>query len=195
MGHTPTDPDGEATISEQRERFRALFAEEYPAVLAFAMRRVEDRQAAEDVAAETWLVAWRRRDAMPPCSRAWLLAVARKVIANSRRARRRQDALVAKLRGASPTGVGHPTESSAEAAVNAFNRLARSDREVLALVVWEELTPGQAAEVLDIPAARLSVRLHRAKKRFRDQLRLAAIPDGAPDPITAARTLTRMESP
>ena len=43
-----------------------LFRAYYPAVLAFAIRRLPDRGAAEDAASETFAVAWRRRDCRTP---------------------------------------------------------------------------------------------------------------------------------
>lgn len=48
--------------------------------------------------------------------------------------------------------------------------LSAGDQEILSLVAWEELTPAEAAEVLSIPVARFSVRLHRAKQRLRGRL-------------------------
>jgi predicted RNA polymerase sigma factor len=41
-------------------RFAACFERHYPRVLAYGLRRLPDRAAAEDAAAETFLVAWRR---------------------------------------------------------------------------------------------------------------------------------------
>lgn len=80
-----------------RERLEALWNAHYAEVFAFALRRLGDREAALDAAAETFLVAWRRLDAVPDMSRAWLFGVAIKVMANTRRGRRRGDALIARL--------------------------------------------------------------------------------------------------
>ena len=55
-------------LGEQRgadDRFETCFRDHYPAVLAFAIRRLPDRAAAEDAASETFAVAWRRRDLIP----------------------------------------------------------------------------------------------------------------------------------
>lgn len=48
----------------------------------------------------------------------------------------------------------------------ALGRLAPTDREILTLTAWEGLSCAEVSEVLGIPAGRVSVRLHRAKKRF-----------------------------
>src|SRR6266540_1230 len=71
-------------------RFDVAFDSHYLMVLAFAIRRMESRAEAEDVAAETFAVAWRRRDAMPDAPLPWLYAVALRVIANHRRSSRRR---------------------------------------------------------------------------------------------------------
>ena len=81
---------------DDTERFRALFAAHRSAVLAYARRRV-DPDAAADVVAETFLVAWRRLDAVPDDALPWLYGVARKVVGNQRRAQRRSQALVERL--------------------------------------------------------------------------------------------------
>jgi RNA polymerase sigma factor (sigma-70 family) len=162
-------------ISEQlaRERLESLWNAHYADVLAFGLRRLADREAADDVAAETFLVAWRRLDAIPlDAVRPWLLGVANKVIANSRRGRRRTEALIAKLEQTHVPAVDELPEQTG-AAVAAFNRLKSRDREVLALVVWEDLAPWEAAAVLGISTSKFSVRLHRAKQRLRKELERA----------------------
>ena len=58
-------------------------------------------------------------------------------------------------------------------------------RRYCSLVAWEELTPAEAAEVLSIPVARFSARLHRAKRRLRSLLAAADLPHT--NPITEAR--------
>ena len=162
------DPIGEQLA---RERLEALWNAHYAEVLAFALRRLADRGAADDVAAETFLVAWRRVDAIPAdAARPWLLGVANKVIANSRRGRRRTEALTAKLERTHVNAVDESLSEQGGKAVMAFNRLKASDREVLALVVWEDLAPREAAVVLGISSSRFSVRLHRARQRLRKEL-------------------------
>lgn len=47
------------------EQFSDLYQGHYDAVLRYALRRT-DPEAARDVAAETFLVAWRRLDVVPP---------------------------------------------------------------------------------------------------------------------------------
>ena len=63
----------------------------------------------------------------------------------------------------------------------AWQRLSEGDREVLALIAWEELSVAEASRVVGCPAAVLSVRLHRARRRLE---RLLAQPAGGPCPVS-----------
>jgi RNA polymerase sigma-70 factor (ECF subfamily) len=59
-------------------RFAGLYETHAGAVLAYARRRCGTDEA-EDVLAETFLIAWRRQDDVPPDALPWLYAVARNV--------------------------------------------------------------------------------------------------------------------
>lgn len=52
----------------------------------------------------------------------------------------------------------------------ALRDLAESDRELISLIAWDELTPSQAAQVLGISPVSARVRLHRARARLRKKL-------------------------
>lgn len=156
-----------------------------PRVLAYALRRA-DPEEAKDAVAETFTIAWRRLDRVPEGagSLPWLLATARKVLANRRRAevsRRRLTELAPRVSGHVPDLATSITDAAALR--QAFDALGDRDREVLALVAWDGLTPTEAAVVLGCSAATCSVRLHRARRR------LAALL--APEP---AGTATRGEA-
>ena len=56
---TPTHP------MSRLARFDALFSAHQRHVLAYAMRRTSTPADAEDVAAETFTIAWRKLDAIP----------------------------------------------------------------------------------------------------------------------------------
>jgi len=171
-------------MADERERFERIYREHFRAVLRFALARI-DPDRAKDVAAETFLVAWRRLDDVPNEPRAWLLGVARRVIAGQFRSETRREALAGRLRGA------HSDESSdlAEALADrdevlaAFVALREPDREVLRLVAWDGLTPADAAEVLGVTRVAFAVRLHRARRRLERAL--------APEPLAPAPQKTR----
>ena len=172
-------------MADDRERFERLYRENFRAVLRFAATRI-DPERAKDVAAETFLVAWRRLDDVPAEPRAWLLGVARKVIAGQFRSETRREALTARARGAHMAdAASDPATALADRdeALAAFMTLGARDREVLRLVTWDGLSAGAAAEVLGVTRLAFTVRLHRARRRLERALE--------PDPLPGTPQKTR----
>src|SRR3954447_11307673 len=97
----PSRIENEAALGEElaKVRFGRIYRAQAAAILAYALRRVEDTEDAADVVAETFLVAWRRLDEVPidATARLWLFAVARRVVANQHRAERRRSRLAERL--------------------------------------------------------------------------------------------------
>src|SRR5919109_179996 len=87
---TGTDSADPGRAEAGASRFDAAFEAHYLRILAFAIRRMESRVDAEDVAAETFAVAWRRRNTLPDTPLPWLYAVALRIIANDRRSAHRR---------------------------------------------------------------------------------------------------------
>jgi RNA polymerase sigma-70 factor (ECF subfamily) len=171
---------GRADPASDLRRFEALFLEHAEAVLAYAARR-SDRDTAQEVLADTFVVAWRRLASVPDPALPWLLGVARRVLANERRSFRRAQALTLRL-VLEPRGcVAEPTDEvdarlSAQAALRL---LPPREREVLELLAWEGLSTAEAAEVLECSQRLLAVRVHRARRRLRgylDEAHLASVP-------------------
>jgi RNA polymerase sigma factor (sigma-70 family) len=151
------------------DQFRRLYAGNFEAVLAYAIRRVSQPADAADVVAETFLVAWRRHREMPPGdeARLWLYGVARRVLANHHRGDVRRERLRQRLTSAFASG----TEVSEGFEVReALAGLGEIDREVLMLTAWEGLAPREAAAVLRISPAAVRTRLSRARARLRELL-------------------------
>jgi len=147
-------------------RFEALVAAHQRAVLAYAMRRSESFVDAEDAAAETFTIAWRKLSAIPDEPLPWLYAVARRVLANQRRGNGRRERLAALLRVddiPTPVRVGDDLDGPVFAALAS---LSPADQEILRLVAWEELRNHQIAAVLGITTNAVAIRLHRARARF-----------------------------
>jgi RNA polymerase sigma-70 factor (ECF subfamily) len=153
-------------MADDRERFERIYRENFRAVLRFAASRI-DPERAKDVAAETFLVAWRRLEDVPAEPRAWLLGVARKVIAGQFRSQTRRDALVLRLE-AEPGDSGDlaATVADRDEVLAAFAALRERDREVLRLVAWDGLDAAEAAAVLSVTRLSFAVRLHRARRRL-----------------------------
>ncbi len=156
-------------------RFNRLYREQGRAILAYALRRVAAPEDAADVVAETFLVAWRRFADVPVDDGAllWLYAVAGNVIANQRRAERRRTRLGARLAETLRTEIATHEAPRGEAAevLRAMGDLGPEDRELLMLVGWEGLAPGEAARVLGVTALAARSRLHRARRRLKALLR------------------------
>jgi len=158
-------------MADDRKRFERIYRENFRAVLRFAALRI-DPERAKDVAAETFLVAWRRLDDVPAEPRAWLLGVARKVIAGQFRSETRRDALTARVQGElhdEPADLAGAI-AERESMLTAFAALRERDREVLRLVAWDGLSPAEAAEVLGVTRLAFAVRLHRARRRLEHEL-------------------------
>ena len=158
---TPTSP---------LARFEALFAAHQRAILAYAMRRSDTLADAEDVAAETFAIAWRKLAAIPGEPLPWLYAVARRVLANQRRGNGRRERLAALLRVddiPTPVRAGEDLDGPV---FEALASLSPADQEILRLVAWEDLRNHQIAEVLGITPNAVAIRLHRARARFTDAL-------------------------
>jgi RNA polymerase sigma-70 factor (ECF subfamily) len=159
------------TPTSRLARFDALFTAHQRHVLAYAMRRTQGSADAEDVAAETFTIAWRKFDAVPAAEPLpWLYAVARRVLANHRRGNGRRERLAALLRVedvATPIRAGEDRDGPAFVALAS---LSPADQEILRLVAWEELGNQQIAAVLGITPNAVAIRLHRARTRFADAL-------------------------
>ncbi|WP_436533210.1 RNA polymerase sigma factor [Actinoplanes sp. HUAS TT8] len=166
------------TLKPDREqRFRSLFADTYPEMLRFAQRRVHPSHA-EDVAADAFLVAWRRLEEAPSRGDdlwAWLFGIARNCLLNTRRGLGRQDALAVRIAGyTTPLDFTVTSEEDGTAQrldlAAAWGRLSDGEQETLALTVFEQLTSSQAAMVLGIGAATYRLRLLRARRALRRHL-------------------------
>ena len=141
-----------------------LFADHARAVRAYALRRV-DPATADDVVSDVFVVAFRRLEVIPEPPLPWLLATARKIIANERRATSRRERLSADLQPLQ-AGVWRDEHGDDHALLAGLARLSERDREAILLVAWEELDPASAAAVLGCSRATFSVRLHRARRRL-----------------------------
>lgn len=155
-------------------RFTAIYGEHHPTVYAYAVSRV-GRQLADDVVGDTFLVAWRKLDAVPAAPLPWLLAVARNVVRERYRDEVRQAALAAELAAWVQEETDDVAEGVAEraAVLAALARLGDDDRELLTLMAWHDLSARDAARVVGCSTATFFVRLHRARRRLREAMTAA----------------------
>ncbi|MFN0155408.1 MAG: RNA polymerase sigma factor [Gaiella sp.] len=148
--------------------FEELFARAGEPLLRYLQRRAPAH--AEDVMAEVFLVAWRRRADVPepPQDLLWLYGVARRQLANTSRGVRRLLRLRARLASERIVDVvdagddGDDTES-VRAALASLNP---ADAELLRLLGWEELSHREAASVLGLSENAVALRASRARKKL-----------------------------
>lgn len=170
--------DSSDTGPARRARFEAVYAEYHTAIYAYVYRRLPEGMAdVPDVVAEVFTVAWRRLDALPGGSevRLWLYGVARRSVADYRRARQRRLRLVERLRSDTrtrPTG-SDTADGDHDQLSNAIERLPDKDREVLRLVLWDGCSHAEAATMLGCSVHAVAVRLHKAKSRLRQDPQLS----------------------
>lgn len=161
------------------EAFAELYDRHAAAIFRFAARRL-GRQAAEDLIAETFLVAFRRRESYDLSrldARPWLYGIAVNVIGKHRRAEVRM------LRALARTGVDPLTDGGVERAddrlaagalrrelAGALAALPAENREVLLLVAWADLSYEEVGCALGIPIGTVRSRLSRARRKVRDEL-------------------------
>jgi len=159
----------------REERFTAVYRSHCAQVERYVMRRVP-ADAVADVVAEVFLTAWRKADDLPRADALpWLYGVARRVLANDRRARQRRADLVGLMAGQPERQlVGATDEVVARADLaRAMRGLSESDQEVVRLVLWEELTCSEAAIALGCSPVAARVRMHRARRRLRRRFEAA----------------------
>jgi RNA polymerase sigma factor (sigma-70 family) len=160
---------------ERQDAFALIYEANYPRVAAYARRRAGEPDA-DDVIAETFLVAWRRLDEMPlgELTLPWLYGVARRVLSQRMRSSRRRDRLVARLGRVGGRDDVAITEAETlddrEVVRMALNRLRPQDQELLRLAEWEDLDAPQLARILNCSTNAIAIRLHRAHKRFAQAL-------------------------
>ena len=157
--------EGWRTLSEvvdAQARFEAVYRAHAGAVRTYVRRR-SDAQTADDVVADVFVVAWRRLDDVPDDPLPWLLGVARRTLANSRRTAARDAALKGRIVFERSADATHERD---DAVLRALGMPREADREALLLVGWEGLDPPQAAVVLRVRPNTFSARLSRARRRF-----------------------------
>lgn len=165
-----------AASGADRRLFERLVHETRDDLLAYALRRSASPEDAADVLSETYLIAWRKLEKIPPGehARLWLFGVARNVLRQGADRRRSRDILVQRLarevRAASDLEPAPEHDRASHALHAALATLPERDREILTLTAWEGLTPKEVASVVGIPANVVRVRLHRARARLAGRL-------------------------
>jgi len=135
---------------------------------------VRDAQAAEDVAQEAFIRAYRRIDTFRRDEpfRPWLLRIVTNLALNEVRARARRGGLFGRVAAFARRDEPSPhaevaTADDASALLRAIGELPEDDRIVLHLRYFLELPEREIALTIGTPQGTVKSRLHRASKRLR----------------------------
>lgn len=182
-GPSDTEPsDAEIIVRSRREPdcFAQIFDRHAAEILRYAHTRLgPDR--AEDVTAETFLAAFRRRDHYDPAwpdARPWLFGIAIRLISKHWRAEARYRRMLAAtpLPAAADDDFGDRAAERVTAQqfrpqlATVLDQLPGRDRELLLLVAWAGLTYEEAAQALGLTVSAVRSRLHRIRVKTRAAL-------------------------
>jgi RNA polymerase sigma-70 factor (ECF subfamily) len=145
--------------------FTSEVAAHLDAIFRYFLRRAA-RQDAEDLTAEVFATAWRRREDIPEeAVLPWLYRTAGYVLANHRR---RMQSIPSSLPDA-PLDDDHAQRiADVDEITRALAQLSERDREILLLHAWEGLDGNELADALGISRSGAQAALSRARARLRD---------------------------
>jgi RNA polymerase sigma-70 factor (ECF subfamily) len=162
------------TRVESEECFRKLMLKYWKLVLVLARDRLGDPREAEDVAQEAFLRAFRSLDKLeePVAFLGWLLRIARNLVTDQLRGRRRGVSVDTISEPALPSEAQTSLEREEEArmAVDAVSELPEKYREVVLLKYVQGLDGKTMARVLGEPEGTVRNRLFRALEKVRTRL-------------------------
>lgn len=170
--------DAEIIVASQKDpvRFAEIFNRHYQEIQRYVDRRLGG-DGADDIAAETFLIAFRRRARFDAegSARPWLYGIATKLVGRHRRDELRRYRALARLDTGSALEGHEERVTSAVAAADAglgvaLADLSRGDRDVLMLVALADLSYPEVAAALGIKYGTVCSRLSRARRQIRAAL-------------------------
>ncbi|WP_431074926.1 RNA polymerase sigma factor [Microbacterium phyllosphaerae] len=149
--------------------YRTLFDEYWPRVRRHVACFVDNADEVDEIAAEVFVVAWRKLNPVKPMGLRWFLRVADNKLRDvMRRGQSRTRAIEAMTRGMQASEELHPLE--ALALRQALQSLNARERQVVVLTYWDGLSAGEVSEVLRCSQAAVWTTLTRARQKLRGQL-------------------------
>jgi RNA polymerase sigma factor (sigma-70 family) len=161
-----------ATQERPSEAFESLYRRAFPRVYGYVATLLHDRSAAEEVTAQAFERAYRKRRgfrASRGTQEAWLFGIARNAALDELRRRKRRAALEAEPADAlAPTPAEHAEHTLRREAVRAaLAQLDSRERELVALRFAGGLSHEEIARVTGISASNVGTRLHRTMEKLR----------------------------
>ncbi len=171
----PTDEDLLSRVADgDRDAFGDLYRRYARAVLGLALRRLGDRGRAEDAVQEAFMSIWRAarsydRERGPGAP--WLYAVARNAIADRGRARIEPPAELPDSAADSPGPADRAEQSWLAWRVHrALEELPETERTVLELAYWSELSQSEISGFLGLPLGTVKTRTRSGLRRLAEEL-------------------------
>jgi RNA polymerase sigma factor (sigma-70 family) len=164
--------------------FAIVYDRHHRDIHRFARARV-GADLADDVASETFVVAFRQReryDLSRPDARPWLFGIAVNLVHRHRRTEQRRLRAFARL-AADGAAIGEPGELRLDPGLAAaLLALSPSERNLVLLHAWAGLSYEQLANSLSLPLGTVRSRLHRISRKLRravvDDASPAKVPEG-----------------
>jgi RNA polymerase sigma factor (sigma-70 family) len=177
------------------ERFNRLYQDTSRDLLAFLLRRCLSAEDAADCLAETFRIAWEKRDRIPTgdATRPWLFGIARNVSRRERADEKRAAETVHDLTTAAEQSGARAEHEDGEI-TDALSQLSPLDQEIITMLAWDGLTPREAAAILGLSPNVVRVRAHRARQRLRELLISNEDSHGAGDSLSALPRPNRIGS-
>jgi RNA polymerase sigma factor (sigma-70 family) len=178
MHAVPTESTDEAVLAQSMsspDRFGELYSRYFAEIYRYLAGRLGP-DAADDLAAETFLVAFRRRntfDTALGAVRPWLYGIATNLVARHHRGESRRYAALARL-GADPAPDSEEERiaerltawQARRSLAAALVRLPEGDRDVLLLTALGGLSYAEVAFALSVPVGTVGSRLNRARRKL-----------------------------
>src|SRR3954452_15767214 len=167
------EPAPLAASEEQVDDFDALYRRTFPRVYAYAASLLRDRSAAEEVTAQAFERAYRKRRSYRPrrgTVEAWLFGIVRNAALDELRRRRRRADLEAEPADLASSDAQEQVEGAIrrETVRTALAALEPRDRELVALKFAGGLANAEIARVLGVSESNAGTRLHRALNKLRE---------------------------
>lgn len=149
--------------------FQSLYETHWPDVLRLARYLSGNDDAARDIASETFFRAWAGRERIRTATaKAYLLAIARNLVMDSRRGRTLPTVPMEDNHAATRAHGGAALEL--ERVMDQVRRLPAEFRDPLVLTAVNGLSYDEAARVLGVSTALVKVRIHRARLKLSEAL-------------------------
>ncbi|MEE1799321.1 MULTISPECIES: RNA polymerase sigma factor [unclassified Streptomyces] len=183
------------------EPFAAAYRAHYWAVSRFVARRLGGQRAdVEEIVADAFVVAWRRRHELPAEPLPWLYGVARYCLANAVRGAGRHRRLLQRIGHHTVAHRAHVVDSPAAGTPGdwvheALAQLPEADQEVLRLTAWEGLEARDIAIVVGCSTHAATMRVHRARRRLRERIDALPVHRAVPAATTTVPDAAERQRP